>query len=363
MWITTLALTALSSPCAPPVAPLVAPASRGDHGKIAWFEGSYKDAVRAAKTEDKLIFIDFWTTWCGWCKKLDADTFSADSVVAEMKDVICVNLDAEGMEGGPVARSLGVSSYPTVVFLTADGRPEDFIAGYLGPDEFLVEVRRIKSGKDTLSSFRKRFEADPDDLDARYQYAQKLMRLGGKQEADKELQYIRKVDPEGKSIPMQRLKLEALLKEAVEVYRERQEFNAEAVVKLLADTQHDQICFEGFSTLASLYEQLQQGADCRAAYRKAWATCPDDEKAPFGNTLAWSYWTMRAELEDSDKKLALAAATIANKAEPDNVNFLDTFACCNYMNGKKEEARKAMQRCIELQPDKPTWKIRLREFV
>lgn len=49
------------------------------------------------KSNKKLFFIDFSTSWCGWCKKMDRDTFS-DPVVAAIlnKYYIPVRFDAEG---------------------------------------------------------------------------------------------------------------------------------------------------------------------------------------------------------------------------------------------------------------------------
>ncbi len=49
------------------------------------------------KTNKKLVFIDFYTSWCGWCKKMDRETFS-DPVVAAIlnKYYIPVRFNAEG---------------------------------------------------------------------------------------------------------------------------------------------------------------------------------------------------------------------------------------------------------------------------
>ena len=49
------------------------------------------------KTNKKMFFVDFSTSWCGWCKKMDRETFS-DPVVAAIlnKYYIPVHFDAEG---------------------------------------------------------------------------------------------------------------------------------------------------------------------------------------------------------------------------------------------------------------------------
>ena len=42
---------------------------------IVFFKGSLKDAKAKAKKENKLIFIDCYTTWCGPCKNMSKKTF------------------------------------------------------------------------------------------------------------------------------------------------------------------------------------------------------------------------------------------------------------------------------------------------
>ncbi len=47
--------------------------------KIIWM--SIEEALKANETNPKKIFIDIYTDWCGWCKKLDANTFSHPEIV------------------------------------------------------------------------------------------------------------------------------------------------------------------------------------------------------------------------------------------------------------------------------------------
>ena len=49
------------------------PANQG----ITFFEGNLQDAFEKAKTENKLVFVDCYTTWCGPCKILKRYTFNA----------------------------------------------------------------------------------------------------------------------------------------------------------------------------------------------------------------------------------------------------------------------------------------------
>ena len=61
----------------------------------------WKTIEQAAKTDSKtnakLYFVDFYTSWCGWCKKMDRETFT-NPVVAKILNTyyIPVKFDAEG---------------------------------------------------------------------------------------------------------------------------------------------------------------------------------------------------------------------------------------------------------------------------
>src|SRR5262249_39727113 len=153
MMLTSLAIASLLS--AKPVA--LPPAARPgvaaeDHGKLDWFKGSFEEALAQAKASNKLVFIDFWTTWCGWCKRLNKGTLSDDSVVQVMNDFVCLSIDAETKAGKPLAQRFHVKGFPALIVLAADGSPEDAINGYLPPDKFKKEMQRIKAGQGTAGS-------------------------------------------------------------------------------------------------------------------------------------------------------------------------------------------------------------------
>jgi len=64
---------------------------------IKWM--TLEEAVTLSKKKPKMIFIDIYTDWCGWCKKMDAETFANPEVVAFMnKKYYAVKLNAEQKE-------------------------------------------------------------------------------------------------------------------------------------------------------------------------------------------------------------------------------------------------------------------------
>ncbi|MBO4600610.1 MAG: DUF255 domain-containing protein [Bacteroidales bacterium] len=70
-------------------------------GSIHAQQIEWKTIEQASKTDTKsntkLYFVDFYTSWCGWCKKMDRETFKDPTVIAIMnKYYIAVKFDAEG---------------------------------------------------------------------------------------------------------------------------------------------------------------------------------------------------------------------------------------------------------------------------
>lgn len=85
---------------------------------IQFFGGNWSETLSKAKTEGKLVFIDFYTQWCGPCYNMAKDVF-VRSDVGEFYNARFVNvkIDAENGEGIELAKRYGVRSYPTYAFV------------------------------------------------------------------------------------------------------------------------------------------------------------------------------------------------------------------------------------------------------
>ena len=71
--------------------------SQAQSTKIKWM--SFDEAVKKAEKNPKKLFMDMYTDWCGWCKKMDQETFT-NPVIAEMLNTrfYPVKFNAEGTE-------------------------------------------------------------------------------------------------------------------------------------------------------------------------------------------------------------------------------------------------------------------------
>lgn len=79
---------------------------------------SWEGIVQKAKSEKKLLFVDFYTQWCGPCYNMATEVFTQPNVsVFYNANFICAKIDAESDEGKKLAQKYGVRSYPTYAFI------------------------------------------------------------------------------------------------------------------------------------------------------------------------------------------------------------------------------------------------------
>lgn len=103
---------------------------------IHWI--SFEEAVKLNKKEKRKMFIDFYTSWCGWCKRMDATTFKDPGIVdyvnkhyyavkfnAEQRDSLVFNdhtfkylsdVGNRGIHEFALSALNGRPSYPSIVF-------------------------------------------------------------------------------------------------------------------------------------------------------------------------------------------------------------------------------------------------------
>ena len=111
---------------------------------VNW-EHNYDTALEKAQQGKKLVMVDVYTDWCGWCKKLDKDTYSDKDVAASLaKDFIALKINPEqSNKNKQLAAQLGTRGFPHIVFLDAKGKKLAEINGYLPADKFQAQLKRI----------------------------------------------------------------------------------------------------------------------------------------------------------------------------------------------------------------------------
>ncbi|MEZ0487811.1 thioredoxin family protein [Fibrella aquatica] len=117
---------------------------------IKFFTGTWKELLAEAKKQNKPIFVDIYTTWCGPCKLMAKQAFP-DKAVGDLFNANFINyqIDAEKGEGITVAKQYAITAYPTSLFVSADGSLVQRTIGYGGIKGFLDEASKaVEAAKD-----------------------------------------------------------------------------------------------------------------------------------------------------------------------------------------------------------------------
>lgn len=117
-------------------------------GGIEFFNGTWDEALAKARKENKMVFLDAYTSWCGPCKKMKRNVFT-DTVVAAFfnKNFVNIAADMEKGEGVTIADKYGIDSYPTLIFVNGDGMQLGRESGYQDPEELLELARTMLANK------------------------------------------------------------------------------------------------------------------------------------------------------------------------------------------------------------------------
>jgi thiol:disulfide interchange protein len=115
----------------------------GDAKKTEGWADSYEAAKAAATKSNKLLFIDFYATWCGPCQMLDRTVFPKQEVVDALADWVKVKVDVDRQR--QVAAEFRVYVMPTLVALSPQGKPIDRVTGYMDASQFVGWIRKVEN--------------------------------------------------------------------------------------------------------------------------------------------------------------------------------------------------------------------------
>lgn len=142
---------------------------------MTFFNGSFIEALEKAKSQQKLLFIDCFTTWCGPCKKMSSQVFTNNEVYNYFnKNFICYALDMEKGEGIDIAKKYSVKNYPTFLWLDGTGKQIHRSVGSAEASVFLTTASNALNPKGNLSYLKQKYESGNREPDLMLSYAHEL---------------------------------------------------------------------------------------------------------------------------------------------------------------------------------------------
>jgi thioredoxin-related protein len=145
-----------------------------DHG-ITFTEGNWAGIIAKATKENKYIFVDCFTTWCGPCKWLAKNIFPKQEVGDFYNtNFVSVEIDMEKGEGIELAKTWSVRAYPSLIFFNSKGELVHRSCGVDYRDDFYKDF--IKLGKNAMdpneqmSSIKKKVDGGNADAKTKAKY-------------------------------------------------------------------------------------------------------------------------------------------------------------------------------------------------
>ncbi len=109
----------------------------------AGWETDIERAFELAAESDRLLLVDLYADWCGWCRVLERKVFATPEFKAFAKDFVLLYVDVEdGAAGTELQSRYGGNSLPTVLILTPKRAQAGVVNGFQPTSELIATVRR-----------------------------------------------------------------------------------------------------------------------------------------------------------------------------------------------------------------------------
>ncbi len=127
---------------------------------IKFEDTAWQQILDKAKKENKLIFMDAYTTWCGPCKKMAKNTFTQNEVADFFNNkFVNAKFDMEKGEGQDLAKKYNVRAYPTLLFIDGNGEKVHFALGYMDGKQLIAKAKAALDDKNNYQGMTKRYKA------------------------------------------------------------------------------------------------------------------------------------------------------------------------------------------------------------
>ena len=148
---------------------------------IEFNANDFADAKEKAKAQNKLIFVDAYTTWCGPCKWMAKNVFTEESVGDYYNNsFVNFKIDMEKGEGPELAKKFEITGYPTLIFVNGDGEVMHRSMGSRPAEDFLDLGRAANDPERQITTMNKRFEAGERNPEFLKKYTDAMTSAGQK---------------------------------------------------------------------------------------------------------------------------------------------------------------------------------------
>lgn len=123
---------------------------------------SFPDALKANKTDGKVLVVKFTAEWCGPCKQMDRTTWRDARIEKWIRDNgVALQVDVDRQPD--IAREFGIRAMPTMIAFKG-AEPFDRTVGYRDADHLLPWLERVKAGQKEADAIEEKVHRQGDDM-------------------------------------------------------------------------------------------------------------------------------------------------------------------------------------------------------
>ncbi len=162
-----------------------------------------QEALAKAKTVNKPVFVDCFTTWCIPCKHMEKGVFTIDSVADFYNtNFINIKVDMEKGEGPSIKKTYVVEAFPSYLILDSEGKTRNKYVGSMPAGEFIANAHKGVNTKSEEAQLNARYESgerSPELLRRYILHKVKIMEISKAKKLNDELMAI--LTPKEKASP------------------------------------------------------------------------------------------------------------------------------------------------------------------
>ncbi|MCM1032042.1 MAG: thioredoxin [Oscillibacter sp.] len=139
---------------------------------------SFKEALDKARMENKLVFVDCYTSWCGPCRNMTEHIFPQKKVGDYFNSkFVCVKYDMEKGEGPELGKRFEVRAYPTFLVLRANGTLIHKLVGGRDANGIIQSVEEAFDASKAFGALEASYQEGRRDKDFLLNYLKCLIRF------------------------------------------------------------------------------------------------------------------------------------------------------------------------------------------
>ncbi|WP_439184934.1 thioredoxin family protein [Carboxylicivirga taeanensis] len=159
---------------------------------IQFTHASWQEIIAKAKSENKIIFADCYTTWCGPCKMLAKQVFPQKEVGDYFNaNFINVKIDCEKGEGIDLKNKFGVSAFPTMLFIDpSNEKVLHRVVGFRPAEELIKEAKGAPAEAKRAEALAAAFKKNKKDIKTTEDYLSYLVKVSDPKAETVALHYL-----------------------------------------------------------------------------------------------------------------------------------------------------------------------------